>query len=100
MNTTQRFDSWVTCPKPNPEASLRLFCFPYAGGSSLIFRTWVNSLPKSVEICPVELPGRGTQMKLPLFTRMEPLVKAIAPHPSTIFRQALRFLRSQHGWVA
>lgn len=79
MNTTQRFDSWVTCPKPNPEASLRLFCFPYAGGSSLIFRTWVNSLPKSVEICPVELPGRGTQMKLPLFTRMEPLVKAIAP---------------------
>ncbi|MBW4447027.1 MAG: thioesterase II family protein [Spirirestis rafaelensis WJT71-NPBG6] len=79
MNTTQRFDSWVTCPKPNPEASLRLFCFPYAGGSSLIFRTWVNSLPKSVEVCPVELPGRGTQMKLPLFTRMEPLVKAIAP---------------------
>ena len=79
MNTTQRFDSWVTCPKPNPEASLRLFCFPYAGGSSLIFRTWVNSLPRSVEVCPVELPGRGTQMKLPLFTRMEPLVKAIAP---------------------
>jgi len=79
MKTTQIFNSYVTCPKPNPQASLRLFCFPYAGGSSLIFRTWANSLPKSVEVCPVELPGRGTQMKSSLFTRMEPLVDAIAP---------------------
>jgi medium-chain acyl-[acyl-carrier-protein] hydrolase len=79
MKTTQIFNSYVTCPKPNPQASLRLFCFPYAGGSSLIFRTWANSLPKSVEVCPVELPGRGIQMKSSLFTRMEPLVDAIAP---------------------
>ncbi|BAZ20930.1 putative thioesterase [Kalymmatonema gypsitolerans NIES-4073] len=79
MKTIHQVNSWVTCPKPNPHASLRLFCFPYAGGSSLIFRTWVNSLPKSLEVCPVELPGRLTQMKSPPFTRMEPLVSAIAP---------------------
>lgn len=79
MKTTYQFNSWVTCPKPNPQANLRLFCFPYAGGSSLTFRTWASSLPKNVEICPVELPGRGTQMKLNPFTQMEPLVNAIAP---------------------
>lgn len=78
MKTAHQFNSWITCPKPNPQAELRLFCFPYAGGSSLIFRTWASSLPKKIEVCPVELPGRGTQMKSPPFTKMEPLVSAIA----------------------
>lgn len=79
MKTIRQFNSYITCPKPSPQASLRLFCFPYAGGSSLVFRTWAASLPKNIEICPVELPGRGMQMKLPYFTRMEALVNAIAP---------------------
>ena len=65
MKTIGKFNSYITCPKPNPQGSLRLFCFPYAGGSSLIFHTWASSLPKNIEICPVELPGRGMQMKLP-----------------------------------
>jgi medium-chain acyl-[acyl-carrier-protein] hydrolase len=79
MTITQTSHSWVTCPQPNSQASLRLFCFPYAGGSSLIFRTWSNRLPTTVEVCPIELPGRGTQMKLAPFTRLEPLVQALAP---------------------
>lgn len=78
MQTTQICNSCVTCPYPNPQASLRLFCFPYAGGSSLIFRPWFNSLPKTVEICPIELPGRGTQMKLTPLSRLEPLVEVLA----------------------
>ncbi len=79
MKTIRQFNSYITCPKPSPQASLRLFCFPYAGGSSLVFRTWAESLPKNIEICPVELPGRGIQMKSSPFTRMEALVNAIAP---------------------
>ncbi|MBD2772638.1 thioesterase II family protein [Iningainema tapete] len=63
---------------------MRLFCFPYAGGSSLIFRTWSNSLPKNVEVCPIELPGRGKQMKLAPLSRLEPLLgfleDAIVPY--------------------
>jgi medium-chain acyl-[acyl-carrier-protein] hydrolase len=69
---------WITCPQPNPQASLRLFCFPYAGGSSLIFRTWADILPKNIEVFAIEYPGRGTQMKSVAFTRLEPLVNAIA----------------------
>jgi medium-chain acyl-[acyl-carrier-protein] hydrolase len=79
VKTAQMFNSWVTCPNPNPQASLRLFCFPYAGGSSLIFRTWANSLPKTIEICPVELPGRLTRMKSVPFTQIEPLISTITP---------------------
>jgi surfactin synthase thioesterase subunit len=79
MKISSTTNSCVTCPKPNPQADLRLFCFPYAGGSSLIFRTWASSLPKNIEVYPIELPGRLTQMKSPPFTRMETLVSAIAP---------------------
>jgi medium-chain acyl-[acyl-carrier-protein] hydrolase len=78
MNTTQTFNCCVTCPYPNPQASLRLFCFPYADGSSLIFRKWFENLPTFVEVCPIELPGRGTQMKSAPLMRLEPLVSAIA----------------------
>ncbi|MEH2007550.1 thioesterase II family protein [Nostoc sp.] len=79
MTTTPSFNSWVICPQPNPQANLRLFCFPYAGGSSAIFRTWPNNLPSNVEVCAVEYPGRGRQMKLAPLTRLESLVEAIAP---------------------
>lgn len=76
-------NSWIISLKPNPQADLRLFCFPYAGGSSFIFRSWSDFLPPSVEVCAIELPGRGRQMKLPPFDKMEPLVDAIASiiHP-------------------
>ncbi len=79
MTTTPSFNSWVICPQPNPQANLRLFCFPYAGGSAAIFRTWPNNLPSNVEVCAVEYPGRGRQIKSSPLTRLEPLIEAIAP---------------------
>jgi medium-chain acyl-[acyl-carrier-protein] hydrolase len=79
MTTTPTSNSWVIFPQPNPDANLRLFCFPYAGGSAAIFRTWPNSLPSNVEVCAVEYPGRGRQIKSAPYTQLETLVKAIAP---------------------
>ncbi|MCL6754031.1 thioesterase II family protein [Nostoc sp. CCCryo 231-06] len=79
MTTTPSFNSWVISPQPNPQANLRLFCFPYAGGNSAIFRTWPNNLPSNVEVCAVEYPGRGRQIKSAPLTRLESLVEAIAP---------------------
>ena len=115
MITTPTFKSWVSCPKPNPQADLRLFCFPYVGASSLIFRTWSDSLPATIEVCPIELPGRGTRIKFPPFNRLEPLVQAIAcalkPHldkPFAFFGhsmgglvsfEVIRLLRREYGIV-
>ena len=78
MNSTSTFDTWVSWQSPNPKASLRLFCFPYAGGAALTFRTWPDSLPRAIEICPVELPGRGKRIRSVPFTRLQLLVQAIA----------------------
>lgn len=78
MTSTQTKNPWIKYPKPNPKAQLRLFCFPYAGGSAQVFRPWPDSLPPTVEVCAIELPGRGTRLKQAPFTRIEPLVEAIA----------------------
>jgi medium-chain acyl-[acyl-carrier-protein] hydrolase len=70
--------SWFGTVKPNPKAQLRLFCFPYAGGGASIYRTWWQSLPPLVEVRPVQLPGRENRLSEPPFTRVEPLVQAVA----------------------
>jgi medium-chain acyl-[acyl-carrier-protein] hydrolase len=70
--------SWVTCPQPNPQAKMRLFCFPYAGGSAQLYHKWSAKLPASVEVCPIQLPGRGNRMREPAFEQLMPLVKAIS----------------------
>lgn len=75
--TPTTINSWVIC-NPNYQAAVRLFCFPYAGGSSLLFRRWRDTLPENIEVCPVELPGRLSQMQTAPFTHLEPLVNAIA----------------------
>ena len=38
---------------------MKLFCIPFAGGSSLSYIDWVSKLKDDVQIIPVELPGRG-----------------------------------------
>lgn len=77
--TTTHSPNWLAFHKANKQARLRLFCFPYAGGSSVIFRNWVNNCPPGVEICPVQLPGRGNRLKEPAFTSLTALVQALAP---------------------
>ncbi len=69
---------WLAAFRPNPDAVLRLFCFPYAGGGATIYRTWPDSLSQEIEVCPVQLPGRGGRLRESPFTRIQPLVEAIA----------------------
>ena len=70
-------DAWISCIKTVPQAKLRLFCFPYAGGSMANFRTWADGLPATVEVWAATLPGRGAYLNVPTFTRIEPLVQAM-----------------------
>lgn len=69
---------WFTRARPDPNARLRLFCFPYAGGGAAIYRGWENYLPPGVEIFAVQPPGRGGRFKEPALDRMDSLVAAVA----------------------
>lgn len=78
MTHASVLDSWIIRRKPSPQARLRLFCFPYAGGGVSIFRAWSDTLPADVEVCPLQFPGRGTRLMEPPFTQLSPLVQALA----------------------
>ncbi len=57
-----------------PAPRLRLLCLPFAGGGALAYRSWSASLPEAIEVCPVELPGRGARFREPHATSMRALV--------------------------
>lgn len=54
-------------------ARVRLVCFPFAGGAATVYRRWNELLPETVEVCAVELPGRGTRFGERPIDSVEPL---------------------------
>lgn len=69
---------WFAVRRPNPRAALRLFCFPYAGGGTPIYRRWPELLAPDFEVCAVQLPGRGSRIKEQPFYAVAPLIEAVA----------------------
>lgn len=76
---------------------MRLFCFPYAGGAAVVYHSWQQNLPKSVEVCPIELPGRGARHKDKPFMRIEPLVDELAEALLPYFDRPLAFFGHSLG---
>jgi len=67
---------WLVSRAPRPQAAYRLFCFPYAGGTSGEFLRWGEELPEA-EVWGVVPPGRGERLGEPPFERMTDLVGAL-----------------------
>ena len=42
--------------------ALRLFCFPYAGGSAALFHDFARMLPQTFELWAANLPGHGSRL--------------------------------------
>jgi surfactin synthase thioesterase subunit len=77
VESKKRNNAWLILAKPNRKTRLRLFCFPYAGGGASIFRRWQENMPESIQICPIQLPGRENRITEPPFTRLSLLVDAM-----------------------
>ncbi|HEY1017217.1 MAG TPA: alpha/beta fold hydrolase [Herpetosiphonaceae bacterium] len=69
---------WLIRPRPNPQARLRLFCFPYAGGGASMYRTWATAVPADIDLCSVQLPGRENRIAHTPISRWHPLVETLA----------------------
>lgn len=105
--------SWLPRTVSDSRARLRLFCFPYSGAGASIYYRWIGQLPEGIEVCPVELPGRGSRMTEPPISRVGPLVEgaaaALLPHldrPFALFGHSMgalacfelaRLLGRRHG---
>jgi surfactin synthase thioesterase subunit/acyl carrier protein len=87
---------WLIAPRPNPNAKARLFCFPYAGGGLVSFRSWARSLSSDVELVAVEAPGRGTRINETAVGDIDTFVRELMPEllqwldrPSAFFGHCL-----------
>lgn len=65
-------------PVPRPEARVRLFCFPHAGGAPVAFFPWSEALGPAIECVSVQYPGRAQRLQEPPFHRVEDVVAEVA----------------------
>ncbi len=90
-------DPWFPTRKPVPDARLRLFCFPYAGGGVTLFHGWNTALPPGVEVCPVQLPGRERRMMETPFRQMPALLDALEPVMAPLLDKPFAFFGYSMG---
>ncbi|TSJ87508.1 thioesterase II family protein [Chitinimonas sp. BJB300] len=80
---TAKPDKWLMFRKPRPQAAVRLLCFHHAGGAALAYRNWVDRMPAFIDVCPVQLPGRGNRFGEAPFRAVgalvDTLLESIAP---------------------
>lgn len=74
---------WLLRPVIRPNLKARLFCFPNAGVGASVFRTWSAGLPRELEVCAIQLPGRENRLSEPPPSSLPPAihgaVEAIGP---------------------
>jgi surfactin synthase thioesterase subunit len=69
--------------QPDPEAAVRLFCFPYSGSGATMYERWPRRFG-DVEVCPVQPPGRQNRIREPHYETYEQLaaglIEFLSPH--------------------
>jgi medium-chain acyl-[acyl-carrier-protein] hydrolase len=79
-----RQSNWFECLSRSKAPRLRVFCFPHAGGSADLYRSWQRWFPEQLDLCLVHLPGRGKNMDTRAFSQLVPLVAEILDHISLL----------------
>jgi surfactin synthase thioesterase subunit len=72
-----RSSRWFYPATGGPDATLRLFLLPCAGGAASMYRDWASLLPADVASQCVQLPGRQERRAEAGLRTIEPLVAAL-----------------------
>ncbi|MFF8492363.1 alpha/beta fold hydrolase [Streptomyces albidoflavus] len=65
-------------PTVSAPQALTLYCLPYAGAAARIYEPWRTRLPDTVEVVPLELPGRGSRWSQRPQSRLPALLEDLA----------------------
>jgi len=106
---------WFLEVGPRPSATLRVFCFPYLGGSADFIKGFPPLMPPQIELVGIQYPGHGRRMgetpidNLPKFLEdlSQVLLPAIKASPDYAFMgysmgcflstELACYLRERHG---
>ena len=89
--------SCVIYPKPNPQSRMRLFCFPYAGSTAAVFRSWPQYLPSEIELYAVQYPGRGSRLAEPLGEDIVEVMNGLYPDLQPFLKKPFAFFGHSMG---
>ncbi|MBW4673439.1 MAG: acyltransferase domain-containing protein [Desmonostoc geniculatum HA4340-LM1] len=70
---------WIHSKTLNPKAKVRIFCFPYAGAGASVYKDWSSLFPSSIDICPIQLPGRENRWQETPITQLKTLITVFTP---------------------
>ncbi|EMY6536364.1 thioesterase [Salmonella enterica] len=62
MNGNKSSKTINFAPHKNTDDIIQLFCFPYAGASASIFKSWQSFLPSHIEVVGIQYPGHGSRI--------------------------------------
>ncbi|MDF9815296.1 alpha/beta fold hydrolase [Streptomyces sp. SPB162] len=69
---------WFLGGLERPWRDDQLLCLPHSGGNASSYRGWLAAAEPSVDVVPVQLPGRETRLAEPPFTDQPALVAELA----------------------
>ena len=101
----KRYGPWVDQGPTSTDPSkvrMRVLAIPQAGMGAWAFHGWQAALPETVELLPVELPGRNSRMLEPKGQSMRQLVGALVDALAETLRETpfVVFGHSLGAWMA
>ena len=91
---------WLQWPMVRSDASLRLFCFFYAGVGASGYRQWGFSLFTSVEVAAIQLPGRPNRLAESPLADIPSLIDALASNLAPHLKRRFAFFGHSMGELA
>jgi surfactin synthase thioesterase subunit len=88
---------WLKGVGARPDATMRLFVFPFAGGDASAFYRWPQWLPDGCELVSVQLPGRGNRRDEPMPATMGEMVRALIHAFSSVLDKPFVFFGYSMG---
>jgi epothilone polyketide synthase C len=74
-----RAGGWLVTVGARATPRLRLFCFPFAGGGSAVYRTWAQFIDQAIEVVAIEPPGRLARIAETPVADMKEFVEQLVP---------------------
>jgi len=69
--------SWLPSINTDEAVKYRVFCFPFAGAGSSIYRSWIEEMRPEIDVCPIQLPGRENRIQEPAIDNVEQMVAEV-----------------------